>query len=239
MRPAIQQLLTWLFLVSVASSNAADNPLTGFNASYDLFRNDKQVGESFFRVEKRENQLNMRLMSKPSGLYATVTDLQPVTETTLIRIKGDYHLSRVKIFANPEESPHEIVDFNWQKSSLTAKRKNGQYQLPLTEAVYDYLSIHWLAAQMALAEASQLRLKFYRKGRLMDSTLSRKGTEILEVLGKSIEATVFEHSFDGSSRRLRYHYDQQNPWLPLRIERSRKDKKTSVLLLKSVEAKVE
>ncbi|MCP4430040.1 MAG: DUF3108 domain-containing protein [Gammaproteobacteria bacterium] len=235
MLPSMRRLLVALLLISMVSSFAADHSLSAFRASYNLFRNDKQVGESFLHIEKGNNRLSMQMITKPSGLYALITNLQPVTETTLIRAKGDFRLSTIRIFTNLNENPQEVVELDWQKDLLTSNRKSKQYQLPLTEEVYDYLSIHWLAAQMSLADADLYQLKFYRKGKLSTSTLLRSGTETLEINGKKIQATVFEQSFKGSSRHFKYHYDRQNPWLPLRIERTKKGKKTTVLLLKSVD----
>ena len=230
----MRRLLISFLLVSMASSYADDDSLQAFRASYDLFRNDKQVGETYLVIEKGINRLSMQMITKPSGLYALITNLKPVTETTLVRTKGDFRLSTVRILTNIDDVPQEVVELDWQKAILTARRKNKQYLLPLSEAVYDYLSIHWLAAQMSLANSDQYQLKFYRKGKLMTSTLTRAGLETLDIGGKRIETTVFEQSFKDSSRRLKYHYDRQNPWLPMRIERSKKGKKTTVLLLKSV-----
>ncbi|NNE62680.1 MAG: DUF3108 domain-containing protein [Gammaproteobacteria bacterium] len=231
---SIRGLLVGFILISATASVAADNSFSAFQATYDLFRDDKQVGESFFLTEKTDDRIDMQMITKPGGLYALITSQRPVTESTLIHTKGDFHLSEVRISVNRNLDPAEHAVFDWQKSLLTVNRNREQRQLPLSEEVYDYLSIHWLAAQMSLADADRYQLKFYRKGKLRDSTLTRTGTEILEIGGRKINTTTFEHTFKISSRQLKYHYDQKNPWLPVRIERTRKGKKKTVLLLKSV-----
>ena len=234
MQLSIRGLLVGFILISVTSSVTADNSLSAFRASYDLFRNDKQVGESFFQIEMTNNRIGMQMITKPGGLYALITSQQPLNKSTLIRTAGDFRLSKVLISVNPNQDPVESAEFDWQRSLLTVNRAGRQQQQPLSEAVYDYLSIHWLAAQMILADADQYQLKFYRKGKLRDSTLTRSGPEILEIGEKKMETIAFEQSFTTSSRLLKYHYDKKNPWLPVRIERTRKGKKKTVLLLKSV-----
>lgn len=234
---AFRRLLVGLSLILAASSAIAEDSLTPFNASYDLYRDDKHVGESFFKVEKTAGRIGMQMITKPGGLYALFTSQRPVARSTMIRGRGDFRLSRVQIAIKSGVDPEEVADFDWQQSLLRVDRKRKQYQLPLSEAVYDYLSIHWLVAQLRLADANFYELKFYRKGRIRDSTLTRRGVETLEIGGKKTDTIVFEHNFKDSTRRLLYHHDINNLWLPVRIERTRKGKKKTVLLLKSVDTR--
>ncbi len=227
-------LLTGL-LLSMFSAMAADDTLKAFQASYDLFKNEKLVGEAILQVEKSDNRLRWHMTTKPGGLYALITNKQPYSESILIRTKGDYRLSSVKNSTSMRDSPQEVANFDWQQSLLTATRKNKQVKRRLSRDVYDYLSIHWLAAQMSLADADQYELIFYRAGKLIKSTLTRTGTESLTIGNNTVPATVFEQNLEGSSRRFTYHYGQENLWLPLRIERNRKGRKATVMLLKSLE----
>lgn len=218
------------------SAKAADDTLKAFQARYDLIKNEKQVGETILQVEKSDSRLRWQMTTKPSGLYALITNKQPYSESILIRAKGDYRLSIVRNASSVKDPPQEVAKFDWKQSLLTAVRKKKQVKLRLSSAVYDYLSIHWFAAQMSLADVDRYELTFYRAGKLMKSTLNRTGTELLTIGDKTVQATtVFEQIFEGSSRRLRYHYSQENLWLPLRIERNRKGKKTIVMLLKSLD----
>lgn len=214
---------------------ADDGSLGPFQARYNLFKNDKQVGETTFEVKKIDGRIDFQFTTIPSGLYALVTSKQPYSESILIRTKGEYRLYSVRISTDIKDKPQEVANFDWQQSRLTATRKSKQVKLPLNENVYDYLSIHWLAAQMSLADADRFQLTFYRSGKLMNSTLVRSGIESLEVGGKTIQTNVFEQYFEDSSRRLTYHYDPKNPWLPLRIERNKKGKKATIMLLKSLQ----
>lgn len=236
MRDCYLLLLTAILLLPLQSARADDDLLSAFQARYDLFKNDRQVGETILKVEKSDGQIRWQSTTIPSGIYALITSKQPYSESILIRAKGDYRLSSVRISTGIKESPEEIAEFDWQQSLLSARRKSKQIKLPLNGDVYDYLSIHWLAAQMSLAQADQYTLTFYRSGKLMQSTLVRTGTESLEIRGKTVEATVYKQSFEGSSRRLTYHYGQKNRWLPLRIQRNKKGKKATVMLLKSLES---
>ena len=234
MMSLMRRPLLGLMLISAASCASAEGSLRTFSASYDLLRDDNHVGESFLKIEKTNGRIGMQMITKPGGLYALFTSQQPVAESTMIRRRGDFRLHRVQLSISPGAKAEEVAVFDWKQSLLKVNRKKRQFQLPLNQAVYDYLSIHWLAAQMSLADADSYELKFYRNGNLLDSTLTRTGTEMLEVNGKKINTTVFEQNFNDSSRQLKYHYDETNLWLPVRIERTRDGKKTTVLLLKSV-----
>lgn len=231
---SIQRLLLGLLLISAASSAAAGDSIPAFSASYDLFRDDTHVGESLLKTEKTNGRIEMQMITKPGGLLALFTSQQPVAESTMIRRRGDFRLHRVQLSISPGAPAEEIAVFDWKQSLLKVNRKSSQAQMPISKAVYDYLSIHWLAAQMSLADADDYKLKFYRNGSLFDSTLTRTGTETLEINGNKINTIVYEQNFKDSSRQLKYHYDENNLWLPVRIERSREGKKTTVLLLKSV-----
>ncbi len=226
-----------LFPAIAAADNLDDN-LKAFRANYDLFKNEKQVGETILQVEKSDSRLRWQVTVKPSGLYALVINKQPYSESIFIRDTGDYRLSSLRISTGINDVPMEVADFDWQQSLLTATRKKKQVKLRLTSDVYDYLSIHWLAAQLSLADADRYELSFYRSGKLMNSTLTRKASESLKIGDNTVQTTVIEQTFDGSSRRLRYHYSQENLWLPIRIERNKKGKKTTVMLLKSLEEKL-
>ncbi len=228
-------LLTGLILVPIAQTLATADALKAFHASYDLFKDDRQVGETILQVEKSDARIRWQMTTKPGGLYALITNKQPYFESILIRTKGDYRLSSVRNSLSIKNRPEEVAIFDWQQSLLTATRKSKQVKLRLSEAVYDYLSIHWFAAQMSLADIDKYELTFYRAGKLLKSVLTRTGTESLKIGDKTVLTTVFEQNFEGSSRRLTYHYSQDHLWLPLRIERKRKGKKATVMLLKSLD----
>lgn len=226
-----QVLLIGLLLLPLHSVLADDDALNSFNASYKVFKGDKQIGEATLKVEKTLARVRWQMTTIPGGLYALITSKKPYSESIMRRSKGDYRLSSVKISTDIKDTPEETAVFNWRQSKMTAARKNKQVNLSIKNDAYDYLSIHWLSAQMSLAQANRYDLVFYRKGKLMNSTLTRTGTEALDIDGKTVNTTVFEQSFEGSSRRLTYHYDLKNPWLPIRIERNKKGKKPTILLL--------
>ncbi len=78
-------LLTGL-LLSMFSAMAADDTLKAFQASYDLFKNERLVGETILQVEKSDDRLSWQMTTRPSGLYAFITNKQPHSESILIRL---------------------------------------------------------------------------------------------------------------------------------------------------------
>jgi len=228
-------LLAGLFLLPFTSAMADNNALMAFRARYDLYINDSRVAEVILQVEKTDHKLRWQMSTTPSGLYALFTSKRPYSESILTRTKGDFRLSSVRNSTGIKNTPQEAAVFDWQHFKLTVTRKNERTQLSLKNEVYDFLSIHWLAAQMSLANADNYQLTFYRKGKLIDSILTKTGDDSLIIGDKSVETVVFEQKFDGLSRRFIYYYNRLNPWLPLKIERYKKGKKTTVMLLTSID----
>ena len=63
----------------------------------------------------------------------------------------------------------------------------------------------------------------------------KKLLTITELNKKQIEVFIFEQTTEGSRSKLKYFYDPQKPLLPIKIERTKPEKKTTIMLLRSVE----
>ena len=101
--------------------------------------------------------------------------------------------------------------------------------------VYDSHSIHLLTAQMLNQNLQQSEFYFYRKGKLSKSRLKRTGKSTIEINNKPIEVLVFELSSKSSGSILKIYYDPNKPLLPIKIVRTKPGKKTTIMLLESVE----
>ena len=88
---------------------------------------------------------------------------------------------------------------------------------------------------MQLSGRQTATVRFYRKGRLVDSQLSYLGKTAIEFDGESIDARVYEQTVNRSSTVSRYYYDARNPLLPLRVETRKEDDDPTVLNLRAVE----
>lgn len=229
-------LLITLCLLPSAPVFSGDREIAAFDVSYDLFRDNNQVGEMTLKAEKSEAQLRWQAITRPTGFYALLTQKRPYSESIQKRTEVDFRLASVRIATNRNKQPYEIAIFDWEQFQLTSMRKGqkNRFALPEKANIYDYLSIHWLSAYMSLVNIDEYKLTFYRKGKLVQSVLTSMGTESLNIGRKMVQTKVFRQHFKASSQQLVYHYSFENPWLPLQIKSSEKGKKTVLMRLKSL-----
>ena len=114
-------------------------------------------------------------------------------------------------------------------------RKGKRHRVKLGDGVYDYQSIHLLAASMGQKGTERNTIDFYRKGKLVKSRLVYSGQEQVDVNGKSSDAKVFEQIVSRSNSKVKYYYDYNNPLLPLRIETLESGESPAVLTLRKVD----
>ena len=117
-------------------------------------------------------------------------------------------------------------------------RKGKRSELEISDGVYDYQSIHLLAASMGKRQLDNSTIDFYRKGKLVKSRFVYSGRQNVDIDGESIEANVYEQVVGHSNSKIKYYYDAQNPLLPLRIEKLEAGESASILALREVEWKL-
>jgi hypothetical protein len=218
-------------------AGAADISLRAFSASYDLHKSGMHFGTAELSLAPFENHWRFRLTTAALGIYALLYSKKPYTETTFNLEQGTLHLLSIVLSdAKGENSEDdESVSFDWTKGIIKAVRKGKQVQLALSEDVYDYQSIHLLAASMQLQQLQQTTVSFYRKGKLTESKLVYQGETGVDIQGEEIAARVYEQTIEGSSTNTRYYYDAQHPLLPLLVETRKKDESPTILRLRKVE----
>jgi len=226
-----------LALGPVSPAGAAEVPLRAFNASYDLHKSGMHFGTAELSLAPFENHWRWRLTTEARGIYAALYNKKPYTETVFSFDQGALHLRSIVLSdANDAHTKdYESVSFDWTNGKLNASRKGKQIGLALSADVYDYQSIHLLAASMQIQQLQQATVSFYRKGKLTDSTLVYQGEASVEIEGKQITARVFEQTINGSKTKTKYYYDARNPLLPLLVETRKKDDSPTVLRLRKVE----
>jgi hypothetical protein len=184
-----------------------------------------------------ESHWRWRLTTEARGIYALLYSKKPYTETVFSLDQGVLHLQSIVLSdANDEDTEdYESASFDWTNGKVKALRKGKQIGLALSADVYDYQSIHLLAASMRMQQLQQATVSFFRKGKLTDSKLVYQGQTSVEIQGKLIAARVFEQTIDGSTTKTKYYYDAQNPLLPLLVETRKKDDSPTILRLRKVE----
>ena len=230
-----QSLLLCLMLSFCVTVNAAEVPLRAFTASYDLSNRGMNLGISRLSLEPVNELWRWRLTMRARGIYAMFISKKPYSETTFSHNPEQNRLQKIVIADENDEDDFESASFDWEKGNMQVIRKGKHSSVALTTAVYDYQSIHLLAAAMQLQELDNMTLSFYRKGKLVESSLNYRGEGSVKIGGKDTEARIFEQTIAGSDRHITYYYDVQNPLLPLLIETRDEDGSSSILKLREVE----
>lgn len=224
-----------LALLLFASAVRGEVPLRAFTATYDLQQGSLSLGTATLSLEPMKNSWRWRLTTRARGIYAMFIRKKPYSETTFSQQPGNVRLLHIKVADDKDDSRAESASFDWKRRQLNVVRKGKTSQLALNSNVHDYQSIHLLAADMQLRRRQVSDMKFYRKGKLIDSRLTYLGEKSVEIEGKEFNAHLYQQTFNRSDTRIDYFYDARNPLLPLLIERRESGEKPSTLRLSRVD----
>jgi hypothetical protein len=213
---------------------AAEVTLRGFTASYDLYKGDMHVAISEISLQREGQLWRWRTTTEARGIYAWFIN-NKIFETTFIQVEDEIRIQQISNKDSNDKKKTESASFDWGKGSIEVLRKGKQKQLPLEAEVYDYHSIHLLAASMRMRQLDKATVDFYRKGRLTRSELIYRGTENIDINGKTMNANIFEQVIVKSSSKLKYYYASENPLLLLRVEKRKPGKSSITLTLRKVE----
>jgi hypothetical protein len=230
-----QSLMLGLMLSLGVTARAAEVPLRAFTATYDLTAKGMNLGTTKLSLEPVKDLWRWRLTTKARGIYSMFIRKKPYSETTFSHNQDEIRLQQVTIADENDKDTYESASFDWNSGQIQVTRKGKHSSVALTTEVYDYQSIHLLAASMQLQDLENATVSFYRKGKLAKSSLIFRGEGSVKIDGKDIDARIYEHTIVGSKTRLKYYYDPKNPLLPLLIERRREDDPPSSLKLREVE----
>lgn len=218
--------------VAGAGASVAEPPLRAYSASYDLYQGGRHVGITELRLERVDDHWQWSTLTRPRGVYAWFVHKRPLTRTRFGYHAGLLRLHEIVITDADEDKPEETARFDWQRGEMRVERKGKQRNLRLDDEVYDYQTVHLLAAGMLQRGQQLATIDFYRKGKLVESSFEYRGLERIEYRGKPFNASVFQQVVERSDATIRYYYDPANPLLPLRIETSEPDEKPALLRLR-------
>jgi hypothetical protein len=223
-----------LFALQLVPVVSAEVPLAAFQANYELFYGKSKVANAQINLSQSGDTWHWRLTTKPTGLLSLITNKEPLSETIFIRVGGSHQIQDIKIAKNGEKDKQmETARFDWNSKRVDMMRKGVQNIEPLSEDVYDYLSIHLLAANMMEQNIPQARVDFYYKGRLVKAELKQLGKARLELNEKEIDVMIFEQSVEGSRTKSKYYYDPDAPYIPMKIETTKPGKTTTTMFFRS------
>jgi len=213
---------------------AEEVPLRAFTASYSLHKGNVHIGAVELSLEPFEQLWRWRLSTRARGIYAMFIHKKPYSETTFTRDQDDVRLQQIVISDEKDDEKYESASFDWEARRMKVLRKGKRGKVALTASVYDYQSIHLLAAAMQRHQWDDETVDFYRKGKLVKSRLVYLGDEMVTIWDKQFEARVFKQTIEGSRTVIRYFYDANHPLLPLLVENRKGDDSPSILRLLEV-----
>lgn len=213
---------------------AADLSLKPFTANYRLYKGGVHVADSELGLNHSGDLWRWYMSTKASGIYSLFSKRNPYSETTFFFSGSEPKLHNILVADASDEKKYETARFDWEQGKIEVLRKNQQQQLELNSSVYDYHSIHLLAASMSQLQQEYRLVDFYHKGKLLHSQLIYNGKGILELNGTEYQTNIFEQGIIGSDSIVKYIYDAKNPILPLRVESIQKGESSSILLLQQV-----
>lgn len=232
----MRRLITLLLAMLLSTlAVATDFPLTSYQASYTLYRGSLNVANSELSLELSGRYWRWRQISKPRGVYALFSNNNLYSETTLLRLDDQYKIHNILVTDVGDDDRYENSRFNWDSKKVDIQYKKKRYQETLAGEVFDSHSIHLLTAHMLKQQLQKSDFYFYRKGKLTKSHLKQAGKTTLEINNKPIDAIIFEQTIEGLNSKMKFYYDPVRPLLPIKIERTRPGKKTTIMLLQKVE----
>jgi len=234
-RSRLRLSLLLLVLSLIPSAYADDVLLRPFSASYELRNGKRHIANTELRLARSGELWRWSSLTAAHGFYAWFSRKRPYTQTSFSQADSEFWLSEILIADARRKKNAESARFDWVKGELVVIRKGKRRQLQLQAGVYDYQSIHLLAATMGQQQLEKMTVDFYRKGKLVKSSLVYLGQQDVDINGQTLSANVYQQSLAGSSSRIKYYYDAENPLLPLRIEKLESGEKSTVLTLRQVD----
>ncbi len=210
--------------------------LRPFSASYNLYQGGMHLAISELELERSGSEWRFRMLTRARGIYSMFTRKKPFAETAFSISDDDkLRLREIVIGDAGTEENQEAARFDWGDGKLDVMRKGKRKQLELEGDVYDYQSIHLLAASMGRQQSDYATFDFYRKGRLRKSHLAYAGEHSITVSDESKTARVYVLTTDKSSSKIKYYYDAENPLLLLRLEKLESGESPQIMTLRKVE----
>jgi hypothetical protein len=224
-----------LGLVVGPTALAGEIGLRPFTASYDLYQGGLHIAVMDLSLDRQQEAWRWVSTTRARGIYALFTRKRSYAETRFTRIGEDFRVTEISIGEHGGERPAENARFDWDRGRLEVLRKGKRSEHALGGGVYDYQSIHLLAATMGQTQLNEPTIDFYRKGKLIKSRFAYSGRKTVDIGEQKIEANVYLQKVAYSNSKVKYYYDAQNPLLPLRIEKLESGESPSILVLRHVE----
>jgi hypothetical protein len=214
---------------------SAESQLAAFEANYKFYYGKSKVANAQIKLSQSGDTWHWRLTTDPTGLLSLITSKEPYSETVFSRVEGGHKIQNITIADKGEgDEELETANFDWSSNQVDMLRKGTQNIQPLTEDVYDYLTIHLLSAKMQEEGLKHSSVDFYYKGRLVKTELKQIENARLKINKEEIDVRVMEQTVEDSSTVSTYYYSPESPYFPMKIETKKPGKTGTSMLFQSV-----
>ncbi len=230
--------LFYFFLILLLSIEGVASTLKPFQAQYNLYRGNSHVAEADYNLSFQNGLWTWTMNTRPTSFYRWLTRKEPFTQTQmmetsegvqlLLQHQGDYALKLPEKSSWFDHSNHNIY---YKKGAKVTKIEMVDRNNAL---IFDYHSIHLLYLQMLKNNLRQIKVNFYKRGRLVDSTLTLEKNVALKHQSTTLTVDRMTQEFGNSNRKMIYSY-LPNSLPPYKIEQIRKGKPKTVMWRTSVE----
>ncbi len=232
---SVTRLLLLLALLTTLPAIAGESTLRPFTLHYKVYKSGVHVADTELSLQRSGDFWRWRMSSKASGIYSLFTNKNPYSETTFTLSDDRHQIHNILIADSNDKKRVETARFDWESGKLEVRYRGELKQLELMANVFDFHSIHLLAARMSRLNLKSELVDFYRRGRLEKSRLEYRGKGTLTLNKTEYQTNIFVHTGSQSKSKLTYLYDAKNPLVPIRIEKTKPGKSPTVMLLEKME----
>ncbi len=217
-----------LITLLLSCFNAQALNLSPFNVRYHVYRGDIHVANSQFSFKQQNSEWVWYMQTSPRGIYSWLTSKKPFAETRiqqplqeiqlLLEMTGDY----------PDKPAEQNTWFDHQNKKIYSMNGSQISNLEMKDNIYNYHSVQLLYPLMLEHNETQKTINFYKRGKLIESTLTlEKQVELPSKKDKIIVDKVTQ-AFKDSNNTMIYYY-QGETLAPLKIEQVKPGKDSSVM----------
>jgi len=237
----VRYTLTLLLLTTLGMSSYAlgqDQPtLKPYTARYNVKFRGLSGGDIVFTLKKQTgNQYVFSSRLLPNLLGGLFTSDQAEDSSNFLFEEG---VIKPLQFTSEDGSKNTEKDIRYQFDLINLQvkghAKDQDFTLTVPRGVQDRLSIQLNASLALQANKDPGKLVMLEKDELQEYSITRQGTERISTAAGQFDSVILKSVRNGSDRVTRYWYAKDFGYIPVRAERTTKDKTDIVMELKSIQ----
>ncbi len=194
-----------------------------------MFRGNSYIADSRLTLKNEQGEWIWRMDTKARGIYKWLTRKRPFIETRMQKIGGNKLRLLLETSGDyPDKLPKRSSWFDHKGELIYSMKGDTIKKQALPQDVYNFHSIHLLYPQMHQQNESNKTINFFKKGKLIESTLTLEKEVELKDRKKHLQVDKLTQKFSGSKKYFIYYY-HGNTLAPLKIEQINPGKDSSVM----------